>query len=254
MATSRTRSGTGKAAPRSRSAASAASETDKKTTETDERTAQLRALAAETPAAQAMSDAVDAHPGVQQLDEQAAEQVEDATARARPTVTHNPTADEPVPPQATVTDAPTTPQPDTESADDAETPSAKAAAQLGVPETDGIAAAAATATELPDNDESPKRDLAALRALADTSGIDPVTPYPADGITAPNPALVLPPLRDTHTWLQDGDKPLTARVLADGWRVRMNYGYRFARKGDRVTAPDDVLRQAASQGLVHIEE
>lgn len=97
-------------------------------------------------------------------------------------------------------------------------------------------------------------DLRALRALADTSGADPVTPYPADGVLAPNPLDLLPPVGTVWDWSREGDTTATARVLADGWRALVNKQYQFARRGDRVTAPADVLRQAAKHGIVAIEE
>lgn len=97
-------------------------------------------------------------------------------------------------------------------------------------------------------------DLRALRALADTSGNDPVTPYPADGVLAPNPRDLLPPVGAIWDWSVEGDTTATARVLADGWRALVNKQSHFARRGDRVTAPADVLQRAAKHGIVIIEE
>lgn len=102
-------------------------------------------------------------------------------------------------------------------------------------------------------EDEPTRDLAALRRLADTSG-DPVTPYPADGVQAPNPLDLLPEVRATYNWSRENDPSGTARVLADGWRALVSGTYQFARRGDRVTAPLDVLRSAAKHGIVVIEE
>lgn len=159
-----------------------------------------------------------------------------------------------------------------------------AAEQLGVPTTAGIPAAAAAA-EVPDVQgevvpkitegvhgqvgaveepivpaanvpEPPAPDIATLRALADTSGADPVTPYPGESIT-PHPTQVLPPVRDVRNWAKEGDgatNTLTARILADGWRARVSGTYQFARRGDRVTAPADIIKQAAKHGVLIIEE
>lgn len=101
---------------------------------------------------------------------------------------------------------------------------------------------------------TPPRDLAALRALADVSGYDPVTPYPADDIPAPNPLDLLPEPRSVQNWCRDTDTPLTGRVTPDGWRVQVNGAFQFAMRGDRITAPDDIMRAAESQGVVIIEE
>lgn len=123
---------------------------------------------------------------------------------------------------------------------------------VNVPDKDGTARA--TASPAAADDEAPARDLTALRRLADTSGDDLVTPYPADGVIAPNPVQVLPELKTSYTWSAEGDTTLTARVLADGWRCLVNKQYQFARRGDRITAPADVIKAAAKHGIVIIEE
>lgn len=101
------------------------------------------------------------------------------------------------------------------------------------------------------------RDLAALAALADTRpGVQPVTPYPADGYPAPAAAAapVLPLVRNEENWLADNDEGLTCRVLVDGLRAIVNKTYRQAYRGDRITAPADLVRAAAARGAVVIEE
>lgn len=98
----------------------------------------------------------------------------------------------------------------------------------------------------------PPRDLNVLSALADTSGLNLVTPYP--GEKTPSPTPVLPALRDTQNWCADGDTPATARVLVDGFRLRVNGGYRFARRGDRIIAPEDVITMGVRRGVLHQEE
>lgn len=98
------------------------------------------------------------------------------------------------------------------------------------------------------------RDMAALARLADTSGRPQGTPYKtADGVIAPAPIVVLPPLKDTFNWCADGDRGLTARVLVDGWRPRVNGFSRFASKGDRVTAPEDIINRGVARGSVALE-
>lgn len=98
------------------------------------------------------------------------------------------------------------------------------------------------------------RDMAALARLADTSGRPAGTPYPTEkGVIAPAPVAALPPLKDTFNWSADGDKSLTARVIVDGWRPRINGSSRFASKGDRVTAPEDIINRGVARGSVVLE-
>jgi hypothetical protein len=127
---------------------------------------------------------------------------------------------------------------------DAPTPTVEAAPEVAV---------AAPAGELadPTADETPARDLAALRALADTSGLDPATPY--TGLAAPAPVKVLPPVRDAANWSRPEDETAVGRVLVDGFRVQVNGSYRFARKGDLITAPVDVIDSGARRGVLHKE-
>lgn len=100
--------------------------------------------------------------------------------------------------------------------------------------------------------ETPARDLSALRALADTSGQDPVTPYPGN-VQAPAPVPVLPPVRNSSDWSREGDQTAKARVLVDGFRIQVNGAYRFARRGDIITAPLDVINKAVERGVLHKE-
>lgn len=101
---------------------------------------------------------------------------------------------------------------------------------------------------------APGRDMDALARLADTSGRPQATPYPTEaGVISPSPVKVLPPLGDTFNWSADGDKSLTARVVVDGWRPRINGNSRFASRGDRVTAPEDVINRAVARGSVVLE-
>lgn len=123
---------------------------------------------------------------------------------------------------------------------------------VAVPAEDAADPAVAVPVEHPDEDPVAPRDLTALRALADTSG-QGVTPYPADGIPAPAPKVVLPPARDRFSWVRDGDTPATARVMVDGFRVQVNGGHRFARKGDIITAPSDIITRGVARGVLHLE-
>lgn len=96
----------------------------------------------------------------------------------------------------------------------------------------------------------PERDLNVLKALADTSGLDPVTPYPEGGVQAPTPVPRLPILRDTHDWTREGDIGAVGRVLVDGTRLLVNGYYRFALRGDRVVAPKDVIESCVKRGTM----
>lgn len=100
--------------------------------------------------------------------------------------------------------------------------------------------------------ESPKRDLAALRALTDTSGADPVTPYPSP-TSIPVPTPDIPAARDNLDWTRETDTPAKARVLVDGFRVKVNNTYRFALKGDIITAPSDIIAANVKRGVLHAE-
>lgn len=113
-----------------------------------------------------------------------------------------------------------------------------------------VSEAAVEAFAHADEPKAPTRDLNVLKALADTSGRDPVTPY-SEG-TTPAPAAVqsLPVLRDTYDWTREGDVGAVGRVIIDGFRVKCNGHYRFARKGDRVYAPDDVIALAVKRGVM----
>lgn len=126
------------------------------------------------------------------------------------------------------------------------------------PEEDQEATQAVAEAKAPENETTPEaaspgRDFSVLSRLADTSGRAAVTPYPADGVAAPTPVVVPPPLRETHRWVREGDPAATARVLVDGWRVRINGINRFAAKGDRVTAPRDVIEAAVNRGSLLAE-
>lgn len=94
-----------------------------------------------------------------------------------------------------------------------------------------------------------KRDLNVLKALADTSGLEPVTPYPEGGVAAPTPTR-FPVLRDTYDWTREADVGAVGRVLVDGIRMRVNGHYRFARKGDRIVAPQDVIDSCVKRGTM----
>lgn len=94
-----------------------------------------------------------------------------------------------------------------------------------------------------------ERDLNVLKALADTSGLDPVTPYPEGGVAAPAPVR-LPVLRDTYDWTREADIGAVGRVVVDGIRMRVNGHYRFARKGDRIVAPKDVIESCVTRGTM----
>ena len=100
--------------------------------------------------------------------------------------------------------------------------------------------------------DTPKRDLAALKALTDTAGTDPVTPYPSPtGIPVPTPDI--PARREDLDWTRETDTPATARVLVDGFRIKVNGNYRFAMKGDIVTAPSDIIAANVKRGVLHAE-
>lgn len=126
-------------------------------------------------------------------------------------------------------------------ATDVPTPEVAPATDLDGTTTEAQTAAADAAA-------TPPRDLAVLATLADTSGRAATTPYP--GAPAPAPVRRLPPLRDTHAWAAENDPTATARVLIDGWRTRVNGVPRFAGKGDRVTAPVDVIEAGIARGTL----
>lgn len=106
------------------------------------------------------------------------------------------------------------------------------------------------ATTPDDEPEVPHRDLAALKALADTSGQAPVTPYPEGGVLAPRADKRMPVLRNTYDWTREGDVGAVGRILVDGFRARVNGYYRFGRKGDRIVAPADVIDSAVKRGVM----
>lgn len=127
--------------------------------------------------------------------------------------------------------------------------------QVVTPEAAGVDATATAAAESAsfDNADQAKapveRDLNALKALADTSGLDPVTPYSEGDLAAPAPRR-LPILRDTYDWTREADISAVGRVMVDGMRLKVNGHYRFARKGDRIVAPTDVIESCVKRGTM----
>lgn len=127
---------------------------------------------------------------------------------------------------------------------------AEAVAEAAGVDATSTAAAEAASFDNADQAKAPiERDLNVLKALADTSGLDPATPYSEGNVAAPTPRR-LPILRDTYDWTREGDVGAVGRVLVDGMRVKVNGYYRFGRKGDRIVAPADVIELAVKRGTM----
>lgn len=220
------RRSTGKAAPAKSGAASAVPKDEKLTVESDPPVAVNSPAPME--AAEAAADAED--------ERQAAERAAQGNATARAVVDQRErgTDDPAGPPIKGSTETPTVPAP--------------------VPVDHVINAESAhnAASKVEDPEERAKvsKDIEALRALADTAG-DPVTPY---GGSSPAPLPPLPPLRAVHHWAREGDPVSTARVVVDGYRTLVNGTYRLALRGDRVTAPSDVIDLGVKRGVLRREE